>query len=126
MDGYDSTKAEPNLLWLFTGITGRITRMPFWLGIAFVNVIVAFFVGTPMRNPALAPTFAPFMPFILIPAIWAEIALIIKRAHDCNVTGFVALLSLIPFLNVLLVVFFGVQPGDPKPNAFGRGRNSPV
>lgn len=115
-----------DMLWFFGGLNGRITRLPFWLGIAFVNVIVAIFIGTMMRNPAAAAPLSAIIPFILMAGIWAEVALIVKRAHDCNITGFVALLSLVPFVNVIMVVFFGIMPGDPNPNVYGRGRNSPV
>jgi uncharacterized membrane protein YhaH (DUF805 family) len=42
-----------------------------------------------------------------------------RRFHDINMTGWAALLILIPFVNILTVVYLCWKLGDVAPNAFG-------
>ncbi len=121
MNGRKAGAAE--FLWLLVGLEGRISKLPYWLGIALVNVIAGIFLGTMMRHPEMTGPVVTVTPFVLLAAVWAEVALVVKRAHDCGITGFVGLLSLVPFVNIVMVVFFGLMPGTPGPNAYGEEPN---
>ncbi|MBB4304674.1 uncharacterized membrane protein YhaH (DUF805 family) [Rhodobium orientis] len=113
------------VLWLFFGIDGRISREPYWLGILLLNMVMLILLGTAMRYPETQATVGVILPFAVIPMIWAEIALMAKRAHDYGLTGFVALLAFVPFVNILTAIFLGVVPGEKGPNAYGKRANLP-
>jgi uncharacterized membrane protein YhaH (DUF805 family) len=47
------------------------------------------------------------------------IAVGVRRLHDVDKSGWWILLSLIPLIGGLILLFFYVQPGTPGPNRFG-------
>jgi len=53
--------------------------------------------------------------FVIFPMFYIMICLIIKRLHDLNRSGWLALVFLIPPLSLLLYLL----PGTPGPNRFG-------
>ncbi|MCW2306541.1 DUF805 domain-containing protein [Rhodobium gokarnense] len=113
------------VLWLFAGIDGRISREPYWLGMFFLHLITIILLGTAVRYPQTQPMVGAILTFAAIPMVWAEIALMAKRAHDYGLTGFVALLALVPFVNILTEIFLGVMAGEKGPNAYGKRANIP-
>ena len=132
----DSGRKEAGVFWLFVSLDGRISREPFWLGLIFINLVMLIvFNILQLNGVTLAPdTFelvglrqnqALALILVLFWSTWSMIALFAKRAHDYGVTGFVAALALVPVLGYILVLFLGVVPGTPGPNAFGRRTNAP-
>ncbi len=126
LSGGGQTQRPADLLWLLASLQGRISREPFWLGLLLLNLIVAIVLGTAIRHSHWQPAVSAVLPFVILPLMWSEIALIVKRAHDRGVTGFVAILSLVPFANIALVIFLGLVPGDPGPNTYGSRPNAPA
>lgn len=130
------------------GFTGRVGRLTFLVG--QIIVLAALIVGTVSIVKLNATTGPRVMtsgattavigvtvlaPVLLFAAFWATIALTIKRAHDLNYTGMVALAALITPLYVILVIVLCLVPGTAGPNKYGgrpgkrlfsRGRPSAV
>ena len=50
---------------------------------------------------------------------WSFIALTVRRLHDLGHNGWWFLLNLIPFLNVLMVIYLGFWKGEAEENLFG-------
>lgn len=126
MSGGGQTQRPADMLWLLASLEGRISREPFWLGLLLLNLVMAILLGTAMRHEHWVPMISTIVPFVVPVMLWFEIALIAKRAHDKGLTGFVAILALVPFANIALVLFLGIVPGDPGPNNFGRQTNMPA
>ena len=61
-----------------------------------------------------------FLVFLLAHII-PSIALAVRRLHDVNMSGFLYLLSLIPFLGPLILLVFYVLPPNPAGARFDRG-----
>ena len=107
--------------WLFFGMSGRIGREVYWLAFFFIVVILGI---------ALQPTVDPetgslslrgggLAVVALLVAIFANIAIGVKRLHDFNVPGMFAVTLFVPFLSVIATLVIGLLPGNPGPNRFG-------
>ncbi len=124
------THASPqDFIWLFFGLGGRISREPYWLGIiltgAFSLVILLSYISeatTPEELPNVEVPAAVTILFLVLR--WCEIALAAKRAHDKGLSGFIAVLVLLPFLNIAVIMFLGIVSGDPGPNRYGKFPNT--
>lgn len=103
--------------WVLFGLDGRIGRQAYWLSFLLTIALMSL-AFTPYR--AGLPQ-EPDLYFLLLAGIglWMEVALVMKRLHDRGLSGLFALLLLIPIVNIGVVIFVGLMPGDPGPNRFG-------
>jgi len=108
--------------WLFFGFRGRISRQAYWLAFFFIVVILGI---------ALQPTVDPetgslslrgggLAVVAMLVAVFANLAIGVKRLHDFNAPGLFAVALFIPFLSVIATLFIGLLPGNPGPNRFGQ------
>lgn len=135
------------IMQLLFGFEGRIRRTTWWLtrlGVAFGSFIVLFLLGGILaasgsrdnaldghQAPAAAAIIVGLLVVILAPiAIWADLALSVKRAHDRDRSGWFALVALIPIIDGLwLLIELGFLDGTPGPNRYGpspKGLGGPV
>ncbi len=125
----------PSIAWLMLSPIGRISRQPYWLG--FILVWIVILIAMRMWWTSLGPGTEltelnlihfmesnPLFPFLFFALQWVELALVIKRCQDIGVTGFLALLIFVPFVNVVAVLIFGVIPGAQGANRYGPMPNS--
>ena len=91
---------------------GRASRSEYW----WFQLIVSpsYYISTFMQNE-LAYFFLGITLFTLIPAISAGV----RRLHDTNRSGFFLLLSFIPFIGGLILLFFFIAEGTKGKNKFG-------
>jgi uncharacterized membrane protein YhaH (DUF805 family) len=116
-----STRA-PTVLWALFGLDGRVSREVFWLG----NFMCGFFTAAltiRIDHMTGVPTLSPLSPFLLVPLIWTEVALAVKRLHDRSLNGWFAVLLAIPLVGIATFVALGLLPGDRGPNRYGPGPN---
>ncbi len=142
-----------SLAWYFLSLKGRISRQEFWLGQALLAVVVlllqikltAYFLA--MREPGsgvwnsgdLAFTLA--LPFYFINAalFWPVVAIVVKRVHDLNLSGWWVAVSLVlsyvsavinncslTFLFMTAVLLAGFMPGTRGQNRFGADPLTPL
>lgn len=125
----------PSVAWLLLSPIGRVSREPYWLGFMFVWTIILIAVrmwwtSLPPETEFAALAEAPFMesnalfPILFFALQWIELALVIKRCQDIGVSGFLALLIFVPFVNVIAVIVLGIIPGSPDANRHGPLPNS--
>lgn len=124
------------LAWLMLTPIGRVSREPFCLALALAWCLFAIPMSIWLQDLDLGPdatmelalstlvTQHPALPVMLIAFQWVEIALVIKRLQDRGLTGFLAVLLFVPFVNVIVLVALAVMPGDPGPNTYGPRPNS--
>ncbi len=115
------------LVWTFFALKGRIGRRIYWLAQLFIIALDSVFVlqllggeEASYHGPALAIT-----PFLLVVSAYSTIAVAVKRLHDFDTTGFVALALCVPLLDLAFRIWAGIVPGTSGPNRFGEMRDVP-
>ena len=114
----------------YADFQGRSRRMEYWmftLGIVIVEVVLFALLGifggfSPNSGGGLSPMvwlvfgiFGLLGLAIIVPAIAVQV----RRFHDQNLTGWLVLIGLIPYLGGLVVFVFMCLPGTKGPNKFG-------
>ena len=91
---------------------GRASRSEYW----WFQLIVSpsYFISTFLENE-ISYLFLGITLFTLIPAISAGV----RRLHDTNRSGFFLLISFIPFIGGLVLLFFLIPVGTKGKNRFG-------
>jgi len=91
---------------------GRASRSEYW----WFQLIVtpSYFISTFIENE-VSYIFLGITLFTLIPAISAGV----RRLHDTNRSGFFLLISFIPFIGGLILLFFLIPEGTNGKNRFG-------
>lgn len=114
------------LVWLFFGISGRVSRAAYFLGGLLLVVIQLFplyrFTLVPEASPQ-GQSWALVFGLVVLVSIWSNIALTIKRLHDVDRPGIYALTLFIPVISILVFIALCFYPGDPGPNKYGRATN---
>ena len=100
---------------------GRSRRKEYWFFGLFnaifsvVLVIADVFFGTSggVSSPGLLSgvyTLGVFLP---------ALAVLVRRLHDTNRSGWWVLISFLPLIGVLVLLFFSLQEGQPGENQYG-------
>ena len=92
---------------------GRASRSEYW----WFQLIVSpsYFISEILDNE-ISYFFLGITLFTLIPAISAGV----RRLHDTNKSGFFILISFIPFIGGLILLFFFVSEGTKGKNKYGQ------
>ncbi len=93
----------------YADFTGRATRSEYWwfcLFATIVNIIAS------MISPVLSGILALAL---LLPSI----AVMVRRLHDDNISGWLGLILLVPLIGFLVILYFMVIEGTQGPNKFG-------
>ncbi len=111
-----------SFVWLLFRLDGRIGREAYWLGILLVWAITAIlgdFLARGLEGEAALNAMLPALLF----GMWSELALMVKRCHDRDLSGWYAAIGLVPFVGLAWSVLIGLLPGKDGPNRFGRIRD---
>lgn len=114
----------------YVDFSGRSTRTEFWLFfIIFYGAIAASFVvtdvmmgGTALEDSAESDDFSLiYIPVVLwiLACFLPSIAVTVRRLHDSNKSGWMYLLTIIPYVGFILFIVFGFLPGTPGENDYG-------
>jgi uncharacterized membrane protein YhaH (DUF805 family) len=98
----------------YGNFSGRLGVGGFWRFVAVNFVVYVVLVVLGRASSLFVIVAALYWLALLIPTIGAGI----RRLHDTDRTGMWLLLSLIPCVGLVLIVFF-VQPGTPSTNQYG-------
>jgi uncharacterized membrane protein YhaH (DUF805 family) len=115
------------LIWLLFGLKGRISRPIYWAALAAVYCVnMAMYLELTSMTEE---DFDTVLPLILLlggaATLYVNIAVAVKRLHDIGRRGMFAVAIMVPFLNVVVTVWAGLQPGTPGPNPFGDLADAP-
>jgi len=112
---------------------GRIPRRTYWAGNVLTMAVVypvmyAFNLimnGLEIREASI-PQALLLLALLLVPvalgvfALWVAFALLVKRCHDLNVSGYWSLVALVPLFGAIwAVVVMGCVRGTKGPNRYG-------
>jgi uncharacterized membrane protein YhaH (DUF805 family) len=111
----------PPSFWLFLSLKGRISRKVYWLAYLVVLLLQLVLVRPLFATSEIdVSSFAETIwPFLLMLTLYGHIAISVKRLHDADQTGLLALILLIPIVNVVFTVWIGILPGSTGPNSYG-------
>ncbi len=100
---------------------GRIKRGTFWATIAplfLISFVLQIAMAASKNNEGVIGI-AVIAIIFFIPAIWVAIATFVNRWHDLYMSGWMVLIMLIPFVNILVILYLGIAPGSEGANKFG-------
>ncbi|MBL8583901.1 MAG: DUF805 domain-containing protein [Rhizobiaceae bacterium] len=118
----DSTR----YIWLFFSFKGRIGRLVYFLANLLVGVVQLFPLYHILRVPEGSDEAARWGVVFLVVALatmWPYVALAVKRLHDLDRPGILAVSLFIPIVMFVAFVALCVMPGHEAPNRFGSGRD---
>lgn len=113
----------------YATFTGRASRSEFWWWylVSFVVTVVLQILATATGGAgAIAADGTPQAPgagywiFTILLLIWGlativpTIALLVRRLHDGNFSGFFAFLALVPIVGGLIVLILAILPSKPE------------
>ncbi|CAH0252860.1 Inner membrane protein YhaI [Arthrobacter sp. Bi83] len=118
----------------YATFSGRASRSEYWwwtlvsVGVSIiVNIIIGAGAAATPASSSLGSTPAPgpgaIVGYILL-VIWAlativpSLALTVRRLHDVNMSGWLVLLGLVPFLGALALLVFMILPANPAGQRF--------
>lgn len=122
---------------LFTSFDGRIGRQSWWVGIIVllvIQLVLALVVGMVFgaeRTVQTAPgSFSASYDFgttgsivyfiVLLPLLWAGLAVYAKRWHDRGKSGWWTLISFVPLIGLIwIIVELGMLRGTEGTNQYG-------
>ncbi|MCB1383078.1 MAG: DUF805 domain-containing protein [Notoacmeibacter sp.] len=114
-------------LWLYTSTRGRLGRLPFFLAMLLMAVILTLFLylaGSSGKDTAGETFWAGVFLLGCVASLWLSFALAAKRAHDFGQPTIMGILMILPLVSVVAFIAFCFIPGHPGPNAFGASTNS--
>jgi uncharacterized membrane protein YhaH (DUF805 family) len=109
--------------------SGRASRPEWWFWFLFLTVAMIFLAIAPMllfivRAP---PPLSDVLMYTFL-AFWAvsaapHYALIFRRLHDVDRSGWWLLILLLPIVGLVLILYWLSQPGSAGTNKYGPPRN---
>ena len=94
---------------------GRISRCQYWM-FAIYSILVGMVIS-------LVVSVLPFLDllstFYFLGILVPSVGLGVRRLHDINLSGWWFLISVIPYLGGLALIFLFAIPGDNKANDYG-------
>ncbi|WP_457561902.1 DUF805 domain-containing protein [Caminibacter pacificus] len=102
------------LLFSFKGRINRLKYFAIMLGLFLVSLAPDFVCK---NNPD--SSICMIFLLLVIPMIWVNFAIIVKRFHDLNRSGWWALLMLVPVVNFIIGLFLLFKKGTEGANDFG-------
>ncbi|WP_286071932.1 DUF805 domain-containing protein [Stenotrophomonas sp. 57] len=108
---------------------GRANRREYWMYqlflflVATAVMLLAGVLAILLRNNADALAGILIGMMVLLGVMWLAtivplIAVTVRRLHDCNQSGWLYLLALVPGGGIVILIF-ALLPGTPQENAYG-------
>ena len=124
VDGRHQT--PPRAAWktILFGFKGRIRRATFWgnFGIIWAVIMVAAVLAYNLAGGDPPNTFLLLWIPMFIAICWVGLATQVKRWHHLDMSGWMVLINIIPYLGALIaLVWLGCAKGTDGPNTYGPG-----
>ncbi len=108
--------AKPSLF----SFENRIKRSTFWKIVTPI-FLVSFWLSSVYDAENSPPGFLLSVVGLILSIllVWILYATYVKRLHDLGKSGWYALVVLIPFFNLLFILYIGFAPGNIVTNKYG-------
>lgn len=114
----------------YADFQGRSSRSEYWMFVLFQMLLYVIPVtlmigglapgGADHSKPGFAFTLGMFFIFLLVIGLFIpNLAVQVRRLHDQDKSGWLLLISLIPYLGGLVMFVFMLLPGTTGSNRFG-------
>jgi uncharacterized membrane protein YhaH (DUF805 family) len=101
----------------YAGFSGRARRKEYWM-FALFNLIIIIILSAGMA--AISPELGSLAYLIYsLAVILPSIAVGVRRLHDLNKSGWMILVSLIPFIGGIWILILMCTNGTSGPNDYG-------
>ena len=97
-------------------LKGRIRRTQYWLTHFCLSLLM---VPSRISGDNMSDGVAIYTLIIIIPFIWISITNSVKRLHDLGKSGWLALLFLIPVVNLIFGIYVAFFKGEKFDNKYG-------
>jgi len=111
--------ASADIIRFFFRAEGRIGRMEYALGTAFILAVDLAAILFLIARTDLAASALLVVAVAGLPLTVAELVLVAKRCHDIGLPGSFILLLAVPPIGVFWLIALALIPGDQKPNLYG-------
>ncbi len=121
------TRRRSSIAWLFLSFRGRVSRRVYWLTYGYLYSVnfALLFLLLGHEEGALFHLAQAVVPFVILGTFYVQISLSVKRLHDVGYSGFLAVASLIPFVNLVFIIWIGLPPGTSGANLYGDVTDAP-
>ena len=111
-----------NLFYRLLSFEGRARRSEYWLvtlvlTLLMVPALIAEIIGE--EYPEYALFAAVYILVLLIPIIYLNLAVSVRRLHDLGINGWFVLLGSVPLLNIVFNVYIAFFKGKDEDNKYG-------
>ncbi|MDQ0754227.1 DUF805 domain-containing protein [Arthrobacter sp. B3I4] len=120
----------------YATFNGRASRSEYWwwtLASVVVSVLLNVIIGSGTTTTAYGTTTGPGTVIGgILAVVWGlativpSLALSVRRLHDVNMSGWMLLIVLVPFLGALALLVFMVLPSNPAGQRFDRPVGAPL
>jgi uncharacterized membrane protein YhaH (DUF805 family) len=101
----------------YAELSGRSSRREFWSFAALLFGLL--FVAVVISGGSDAPTGAAFLALFALALVVPSFTVSVRRLHDFGVTGWVLLLSFIPYVGPFIILGLMCMPSQAAANAYG-------
>lgn len=105
----------------YADFNGRARRQEYWMFVLFNMIFVAVaalldnLLGLTVGELPYGVLYFIYALFVLIPGL----AVVVRRLHDINKSGWMILVSLIPFVGAIWLIVLYATEGTPGDNEYG-------
>lgn len=100
----------------YANLNGRSTRREYWMFVLFYILIL---IGLYVIQSLIGSNLIQLVIFIFqLAMLIPSLAVLIRRLHDVNKSGWFALLCFIPIIN-LYILYLLIQPSHPQSTQWG-------
>jgi len=106
----------------YAEFSGRSRRKEYWMFVLFifiVAIVLSIVEGIVGLSGSIGGAYGPLTLLFLLAIIIPSLAVGIRRLHDTNRSGWWILISLVPIIGSLILIYFYVLPGTIGANEYG-------
>ncbi len=124
MDSKSSQIILPDrtLLWLFFSFRGRIRRKTFAIAAGFLLLPQIYIIIQMIKNEGNTGELTFWLIMLLVTtavSLWSLFSLFVKRLHDLDLPGPIAICALLSGINVIFFLFLVLMPSKQVTNDHG-------
>lgn len=108
--------------WLFFSPSGRLSRLPYFLGWLFWVAVSGFVLARMYANEENDIALALWTLVLVVTSLVAAASIVmlsVKRLHDIGYPGALAICMFIPVLSPVIFITLCLWPGKPGANEYG-------